>query len=326
MRLQRTKIVTLANQKGGCGKTTSTVSLAAAFALEGYSVALVDADPQCNATDSFGIDKDSLVEDGRYTLADGYLTKKAAREIEYPFAEERFEARLTLIPGNRGLNTVSHRLDAQLQATVSNENYSDLDADDIKNEHRMRLRQSLESLRGHRDIVVIDTPPELGFLMTTALIASDWYIVPVFPSGYDLKGLETLARTVEKVRKRYNPTLRLAGVLLGNYDRTAKLDKDIHRALVDKFGEDLVFRTTIARSVKHRESTLYRKTIFEHAPTDQASLQYAELLKEMLNRGAKGAFSATLNPLPDENALGRIAPDDGIDSLDEVEVGSVANG
>src|SRR3954468_22599527 len=209
MRLPRTQIVTLANQKGGCGKTTGSVSLAAALALSGYSVALVDADPQCNATDSFGIDKDSLIEEGRYTLADAYLTKKAAREIEYQFPEERFEGHLRLIPGHRGLNTVSHRLDAQLQATVSNEHYSDLDADDIKNEHRMRLRASLESLRGHRDIVVIDTPPELGFLMTTALIASDWYMIPVFPSGYDLKGLETLWRNVEKVKTRYNPDLRL---------------------------------------------------------------------------------------------------------------------
>src|SRR3954447_12405846 len=283
MRLQRTKIVTLANQKGGCGKTTSTVSLAAAFALEGYSVALVDADPQCNATDSFGIDKDSLIEEGRYTLADAYLTKKAAREIEYPFPEERFEGRLTLVPGNRGLNTVSHRLDAQLQATVSNENYSDLDADDIKNEHRVRLRQSLESLRGHRDLVIIDTPPELGFLMTTALIASDWYIVPLFPSGYDLKGLETLWKTVDKVRSRFNPGLKLLGVLIGNFDSRPKLDNDIQKMLAQKFGKDL-FTTVIHRSVKHREANVYGQTIFEHAGGQQAAEQFQALAKEVLAR------------------------------------------
>jgi chromosome partitioning protein len=273
----------LANQKGGCGKTTGSVSLAAAFALAGYSVALVDADPQCNATDSFGIDKDSLIEEGRYTLADAYLTKKAAREIEYPFPEERFEGRLTLIPGNRGLNTVSHRLDAQLQATVSNENYSDLDADDIKNEHRMRLRQSLESLRGHRDIVVIDTPPELGFLMTTALIASDWYIVPVFPSGYDLKGLETLWKTVEKVRSRFNPGLELLGVMLGNFDARPKLDSDIQKMLAQKFGKDL-FSIVIHRSVKHREASVYGQTIFEHAEGQQAAEQFHALAREVLDR------------------------------------------
>src|SRR6202012_5615112 len=156
------------------------------------------------------------------------------------------------------------------------------------------------------------------------LIASDWFVIPVFPSGYDLKGLETLARSVEKIRKRYNPNLRLAGVLLGNYDKTAKLDADIHKALVKKFGEDLVFRTTIARSVKHRESTLYRRTIFEHAPSDQASIQYAELVKEMINRGAKGAFGATLNPLPDKTALVRMATD--ATDTEEPEIGRIMNG
>src|SRR3954462_14942302 len=283
MRLERTQIVTLANQKGGCGKTTSSVSLAAAFALEGYEVTLVDADPQCNATDSFGVDKDALAEQGRFTLADAYLVKKAAREIEYEFPDDRFEGRLRLIPGHRGLNTVSHRLDAQLQATVSNENYSDLDADDIKNEHRMRLRQSLESPRGHRDIVVIDTPPELGFLMTTALIAADCYIVPVFPSGYDLKGLETLWKTVDKVRSRFNPNLKLLGVLIGNFDTRPKLDGDIRKMLAKKFGKAL-FDTVIHRSVKHREASVYNQTIFEHAQGEQAAEQYQTLAREILAR------------------------------------------
>ena len=166
---------------------------------------------------------------------------------------------------------------------MSNENYSDLDADDIKNEHRMRLRQSLESLRGHRDIVVMDTPPELGFLMTTALIAADWYIIPVFPSGYDLKGLETLWRTVEKVRSRYNPGLKLLGVMLGNFDSRPKLDSDIQKMLAQKFGKDL-FSTVIHRSVKHREANVYGQTIFEHAEGQQAAEQFQTLAREMLTR------------------------------------------
>src|SRR4051794_9086702 len=288
MRLERTQVVTFANQKGGCGKTSSSVSLAAAFALEGYSVTLVDADPQCNSTDAFGIDRDELSEKGRYTLADAYLTKKAAREIEYAFPEERFGGRLTIIPGHRGLNTVSHRLDAQLQATISDENHSDLDADDIKNEHRTRLRQSLESLRGLRDVVIIDTPPELGFLMTTALLAADWFVIPVFPSGYDLKGLETLWRTVDKVRTRFNPDLKLLGVLIGNFDTRPKLDGDIKKMLAKKFGKDL-FQTVIHRSVKHREASVYNQTIFEHAQGEQAAEQYQALAREILARLEKAA-------------------------------------
>ena len=295
MRFPKTQVVTLANQKGGCGKTTASVSLAAAFALEGYSVSLVDADPQCNATDTFGVDRDKLAEEGRFTLADAYLTKKAAREIEYRFEEERFDGRLAIIPGHRALGTVPHRLDALLQSTVANDNYSDLDADDIKNEHRMRLKQSIDSLRGQRDLVVIDTPPDLGFLMTTALIASDWYIIPVFPSGYDLKGLETLWRTVEKVKERYNPNLQLLGVLLGNFDSRPKLDADIQRMLSQKFGGKLVFSTVIHRSVKHREASIYGQTIFEHAPGQQAADQYQSLAREVLAR-LEDALQADMAP------------------------------
>jgi chromosome partitioning protein len=228
-----------------------------------------------------------LAADGHYTLADAYLTKKAAREIaiEYAFSDgKECKASLTVVPGHRALGTVPHRLDAQLQATIANEDYSDLDADDIKNEHRMRLKHSLDSLRGHRQIVVVDTPPDLGFLMTTALISSDWYILPVFPSGYDLKGLETLWKTVEKVRERYNPALRLIGVLLGNFDPRAKLDSDIRRTLTQKFGEHLVFSTVIHRSVKHREASIYGKTIFEHAEGHQASEDFLSLAREVLAR------------------------------------------
>src|SRR5215831_15851421 len=196
MRFQKTHVIVLANQKGGCGKTTTAVSLAAGFAHEEFSVCLVDTDPQCNATDTFGISRDELARAGRFTIADAYLAKKAAREIELGFGD-RFQNHLSLVAGHRGLGTVPHRLEAQLQATLTNENYSELDADDLKNEHRQRLKNSLDSLRGVRDAIIIDTPPELGFLMTSSLIAADWFIIPVFPSGYDLKGLETLTRTVE---------------------------------------------------------------------------------------------------------------------------------
>jgi chromosome partitioning protein len=284
MRFERTHTITLANQKGGCGKTTGAVSLAAALAQEGYSVCLVDADPQCNATDTFGINRDDLAHEGLYTLADAYLNKRPAREIEYDFEEERFAGVLRIVPGHRALGSVSHRLDAQLQATIANEDYSDLDADDIKNEHRHRLKNSLESLRGQRDLIIIDTPPDLGFLMTTALIASDYYIIPVFPSGYDLKGLETLWRTVEKVRERFNPNLRILGVLIGNFDSRPKLDNDIQHMLTKKFGADVVFTTTIHRSVKHREASVYGRTIFEHAPDHHASEQYRSLAREVIAR------------------------------------------
>lgn len=283
MKLPRTAIIVLANQKGGCGKTTSAVSLTAGFVNEGYSACVVDTDPQCNATDSFGVDRDELAKAGRYTVADIYLAKKPASEVAVGFGS-RFGGRLTLVPGHRGLVSVSHRLDSQLQAAISGEDSSDLDADDLKNEHRQRLKNSLDSLRGLCDVVFVDTPPDLGFLMTTALIGADYFIIPVFPSGYDLKGLETLMRTVEKVQKRFNPRLRLLGVLLGNYDAVAKLDSDIHKMLSRKFGGNLIFDTTINRSVKHREATVYGQTIFEHAQGQQAANQFQTLTREVVAR------------------------------------------
>lgn len=283
MRFKHTHVIVLANQKRGCGKTTTTVSLAAGLANEGYSVCLIDTDPQCNATDTFGISRDDLTKAGRFTVADAYLAKKPAREIELGFAE-RFNNLLTLVAGHRGLGTVSHRLDAQLQATVTNDNYSELDADDLKNEQRQRLKNSLDSLRGTHDVVLIDTPPELGFLMTSSLIAADWFIIPVFPSGYDLKGLETLTRTVEKVQKRYNPRLQLLGVVIGNFDARTKLDSDVQKILARDFGEQLLFRTTIHRAVKHREATVYGQTIFERAPGEQASEQFLALTREVIER------------------------------------------
>lgn len=283
MRLQTTEVLVLANQKGGCGKTTSAVSLAAGIAHSGYSVCLVDVDPQCNATDSFGINRDELSREGKFTVADAFLVKKPATEILYDFGE-RFQGLLSLIPGHRGLGSVSPRLEAQLQATVSSDDFSELDGDDIKNEHRLRLKHSLDSLRGKFDFVIIDTPPELGFLMTTSLIAADWYIIPVFPSGYDLKGLETLTRNVDKVQRRLNPKLNLLGVLVGNFDPRAKLDNDVHKLLSKKFGDLIVFPMPVNRSVKHRETTVYSKTIFEHAPGEPAAEQFLAVARETIQR------------------------------------------
>ena len=288
--LEETAIVALANQKGGCGKTTTAVSLTAGFAQQGYSATLIDVDPQCNATDSFGVDRDELAKAGRYTTADIYLGKKPAAEIEIAFPK-RFQGEIGLVPSHRGLTSVPQRLESALQTQLAHEDSSELDADDLKDEHRERLKHSLNSLRGRRDVVFIDTPPDLGFLMTTALIAADFFIIPVFPSGYDLKGLETLMRTVEKIQKRFNPGLRLLGVLLGNYDTTAKLDSDIHNMLSRKFGKRLIFDVKINRSVKHREATVYGRTIFEHAPDGQPAAQFVDLVREVTTR-LKGKGSA----------------------------------
>ena len=297
MKLSRTHVIALSNQKGGCGKSTSAVSLAAALSHLGLSTCVVDTDPQCNSTDHLGLDRDGHAERGGFTLADAYLAKRPADEVRVyvPADEDDAEraaagemSRPWLVPGNRGLGTVEKRLEAEMHAALAGSAGSPLDADDVRGEHRHRLRQSLDTLRGEHDIVIVDTPPELGFLMTTALIAADWYLIPVFPSGYDMKGLSDLTRTAEKVRARYNPNLRLLGVLLGNFNHVAKLDRDIFERLRETFGAGVVFDTPIHTSVRHREATVYNRTIFEHAPDQPPSKQFLKVARQLVARLESG--------------------------------------
>jgi len=306
VKFPKTQVITLVNQKGGCGKTTSSVSIAAAFARLGYKVCLVDTDPQCNATESFGIESETLVSEKKFTVVDAYLKRKPAKDIALGFPPERFGDLLYLIPAVRGLSSVQLKLESELQIMIADGEKTTLDADEIRNEQRNRLRHSIDSLRGVFDVVIIDTPPSLDFLMISALIAADWFVIPVFPSGYDLKGLELLTRTVTKVRDRFNAGIKLAGVLLGNFDRTTVLDKDILSLLIRRFGEAAVFRTTIGRSVRMREATVRGLTVFELPEAEAQGEQFLSLVREMINRGTKKG-EETLNPLPDETVLQRIA-------------------
>ncbi len=300
IKLSRTVVVAMTNQKGGCGKTTTTVSLAAGLARSGYKVVVVDTDPQCNATDSFGIERETLLEDGYFTIADAFLARRPISEIVVNFPD-RFEGSLFVAPGHRGLSSVPQRLESELQETIAGAGASALDADDIRNEQRSRLRESIASLNGQIDVVLIDTPPDLGFVMTTALVAADFFLIPVFPSGYDLKGLETLAATADKIQKRLNPRLQLLGVVLGNMDSSARLDSDIRQMLQEKFGGERVFKTAISRSVKHREAPVYGRTIFEHAGGTAAANQFSELSREVAER--LEAAVGTAAPVPELSAV-----------------------
>lgn len=307
MKFPKTQVIALVNQKGGCGKTTTAVSLANAFAKLGYLTTLVDTDPQCNATESFGIPVDTFIEEKRYTVVDAFLRKRPATEIAIGFPPERFDEKLFLMPALRGLSSVPVKLEAELQVMITDEKErTALDADEIRVEQRMRLRESIDSLRGQVDVVIIDTAPTLDFLMISSLIAADWFIIPVFPSGYDLKGIELLMKTVSKIRERFNPELRLAGVLLGNYDKTTVLDKDINQVLAQRFGQGVVFNTTIGRSVRMREATVNGKTIFELEEGKAQAEQFIELARELIVRGSKKP-QESLNALPDETVIQRIA-------------------
>lgn len=278
------RTIALTNQKGGCGKTTTAASLAAALALEGYRVALVDMDSQCNATASFGLRPDELVERrGQYNVADMLLTDRGAVDCLVEL-DGRLGGNLAVVPGHRGLSAVPQRLEAELQGVMYSGTQSDLDADDLRQKHRYRLRNSLATLSPEFDVVVIDTPPELGFLLTASLLASDFYLIPLKPSGYDLGGLDSLVKTVRKIKKGLNPELECAGVLQTMVDGRATLDRQIRDLLVSKFSDDLVFDAVINTAVAHRQSTVEGKAIFELDPHCKGAQQYRAFAREVISR------------------------------------------
>ncbi len=276
-----TKIITTTNQKGGCGKTTAVISLASALAMRGFTVTVVDCDPQTNATQAFGVEAEDL-DDDQFTVVDAFLAKKPADQIEMSFPD-RIGGRLYLVPGSRGVSTVQFRFDAHINERLATQEITQIDADNVKDDQRRRLKTSLDSLRGKRDFVIIDTGPELGLMMTTALIAADYYLIPMIPSGYDLKGLKLLMKAVNQIRERYQPNLELLGVLLSKVKGT-KLDEQIRDILSAAFEEGDLMKTEIADSVRHREATLYGVSIHEHAPGQAASMQYLSLADEILDR------------------------------------------
>lgn len=324
MRFKQTQIIALANQKGGCGKTTSSVSIASAFAALGYTAVIVDCDPQCNATMTFGVDADALYEAGKLNILDVFLKRRAASDVIVPCEREFFGGRLFVMPGNKQLGEVGQHL--ELEAIMGGRfQKAEIDYDQARDEHRTRLRESLRSLRGKVDVVIIDTPPNLGYLMTTALVAADWFIIPVFPSRYELEGLDELTMTVSKIRSKYNPDLKLAGVLLGHFDKRTKLDRDVYDLLVQKYGADAVFKTVITTSVVMRRLTFLQQTIFEYEGTTAQAGDFMTLVKEMIARAMK--TSQSLEPLPELDQVIDRSKESGIDLTKALSsMSEVANG
>ena len=275
--------IAIVNEKGGCGKSTTAVNLGAGLAKAGYRTCLVDLDQQCNTTANFAIDPDELPKEGKFSALDMYLQKKRAVDIQLPLPG-RFDDHLTLVPGSRGLGSVHHRLEATMQAELAAKANSIIMADELREEHRIRLKRSLGSLDGECDFVLLDTPGDLGFLVTTALIAADYYMIPIFPSAYDLQGLDALTASIHKVRDRLNPSLKFLGVLFGRVDGRTRLDADIKKNLREHLGTDYVFEASVSNSVKVREAPIHAETIFEYDPRDPTARQFSELTAEVARK------------------------------------------
>ena len=249
-------IVSIANQKGGVGKTTTAINLAAALAMRGRRTLLVDMDPQSNSSMSYldirTVERSlyDVLSDTQCSLADVIVESNVKNLLVAP-------ARIALA-----------KLEAKLVGEIDS---------------HFRLKDRLDPIREDYEFIVIDCPPTLGLLTANALVASSHLLVPIQSSYFALEGTDDLLETVEKVRARANPDLRLLGVLITMHDRRTAIARDIRNQIRAVFGE-LVFATVISKSVRLEESPAYKEPIFTFAPESSGATEYYRLCEEVIDR------------------------------------------
>jgi chromosome partitioning protein len=250
-------IIAIANQKGGVGKTTTAINLAAACAKRGKKVLLIDLDPQANSSISF------LSPDAFSFSAYDFLTDKNDSAKNQAIYQTEFDL-LQIIPAKINLAKLETKLAGDFDAIF-------------------RLKDRLENIKDKFDVVILDTPPTLGLITVNALVAATHVLIPIQSSYFALEGTDDLLETIEKVRSRPNPDLQLLGVLVTLYDRRTTLSKDVHKQIREVFGK-IAFETVITRSVRLEESPAHKETIFTYAPSSNGASEYARLCEEVLSR------------------------------------------
>jgi len=258
------KIIAIANQKGGVGKTTTAINLAASLAVNDLSVLLVDADPQGNSTTGLGVRKDP----GGLTLYDALLRDVPVSQLAMKVELDG----LSLVPADKNLVG------------------ADIELVDLP-DREFRLRRALTAVRNDFSYILIDCPPALDLLTLNALVAADSVLIPIQCEFFALEGISQLLDTVDRVRDSFQHPLAIEGVLLTMFDDRTNLTRQVAADLKEFFGDD-VFRTVIPRSVRLAEAPSFGKPILTYDLRSRGSESYIRLAKEILENDQTKRSSA----------------------------------
>lgn len=250
------KIISFANQKGGVGKTTSAVNIAASLGVLGYRVLLIDLDPQGNATSGLGIIKKSL----KLTAFDLLTTPASVAEVAQP---TKFD-NLTVIP----TQTTLARAEFDLGSTENGE---------------FVMKNKLAAVRDSYDYIIIDCPPSLGMLTVNAMTASDGVVIPMQCEFYALEGLSQLMFTISRIKSRYNADLNVTGILITMHNNRLLLSAQVMDQLRMHYA-DKIFETTVSRNVKISEAPGFGVPVYYHSKRSKGAKEYMNLAKELVER------------------------------------------